>query len=274
MPAPPLLPAGSVKIEIEQCGSRIDAELRDGAFTLGGGAKDAVRVPGLSPALLRLWINGERLRIEPREAVPVAGLLSAAGVVRLLLPGEWVDLPEHIRLRQSPADEGSSPAPTAAMVRQMLVDAPPGPCGVEVICLTGLDSGRRHPIADGPNAIGRGDEVAVRVRDRAVSRRHARLTIGKEGCWLEDLGTPNGTFLNGERVEKPSRVYAGDVIEMGRTLLAVRGVVPRQSDGAKAPDAAPGGERPARRHWSEWIALVAGASIAVLGALVTWNLVP
>jgi hypothetical protein len=265
-----------VKIEIEQGDSRIDAELRDGAFTLGGGEGDAVRVPGLPPALLRLWIHGDRLRIEPRETVPVAGLLSPAGVARLLLPGKWVEVSEHTRLRQAPAQEDSTSEPTDAMVRQMLVDTHSGPYGIEVVCLTGLDSGRRYPVADGPNAIGRGEDVVVPVRDRAVSRRHACLTLGKEGCSLEDLGTPNGTFLNGEPVEGRSAVYAGDVIEMGRTLLEVRGKAARESGagGAELPDTARRGRPGARHQWAQWVALGTGASIAILGALATWHLVP
>jgi hypothetical protein len=263
-----------MKIEIDQDGSQIDAELRDGAFTLGGGTKDAVRIPGLRPALLRLWIDGDRLRIEPRDAVSVGGLLSPAGVIRLLLPGEWVELPAKIRLRQAATEEKGSDAATNAVVRRMLVNTRPGPCGAELVCLTGLDSGRRYPVADGANAIGRGKHVTVHVRDRAVSRRHARLALDKEGCWVEDLGTPNGTFLNGQRVEGRRLVQTGDVIEMGRTLFKVLGPIPGRAEAA-APLPVPAEREPrAHRHWAEWAALAAGASIAVLGALATWNLVP
>ncbi len=48
-----------------------------------------------------------------------------------------------------------------------------------------------------------------------VSRQHARIRVGPEGAWIEELGSSNGTFVNATHVTSPMRLYAGDVVELG-----------------------------------------------------------
>jgi signal transduction histidine kinase len=70
--------------------------------------------------------------------------------------------------------------------------------------------------------IGRGrDCTIVLARDGLVSRAHAELNHGPEGLWLTDLGSQNGTFVNGERVQH-ARLRQGDILMIGQTRLAVR----------------------------------------------------
>src|SRR5680860_1723077 len=58
--------------------------------------------------------------------------------------------------------------------------------------------------------------------DPELSRRHARLARGERGeLTLEDLGSSNGTFVNGERVAAARALRPGDVVRMGETELAV-----------------------------------------------------
>lgn len=69
-----------------------------------------------------------------------------------------------------------------------------------------------------PLTIGRDPLVELVVPDEAISRRHARLARAPDGILLEDLGSRNGTVVNGERVDR--RVLAdGDRIMLGRTVL-------------------------------------------------------
>ncbi len=84
--------------------------------------------------------------------------------------------------------------------------------------IQGPDKGRTFQIGDGDNVIGRqADEIPL--GDGTVSRYHARLSR-RNGAWLlEDLGSANGTFLNGERVENAGEVKRGDQIKCGGTLL-------------------------------------------------------
>ena len=60
--------------------------------------------------------------------------------------------------------------------------------------------------------IGRDPNVDVTFPSPAVSRRHARLTREGEGYMLEDLGSSNGTYLNGERLSERRLLKTGDQI--------------------------------------------------------------
>jgi len=59
----------------------------------------------------------------------------------------------------------------------------------------------RHPLAPGDHLVGSAPEAQVRIASPAVSRRHARLSVAPEGVRIEDLGSRNGTRIDGRRVE-------------------------------------------------------------------------
>ncbi len=62
-------------------------------------------------------------------------------------------------------------------------------------------NGGQATLSEGENVIGRDPAVAVFIDDATVSRHHARLTIGADRVILEDLGSKNGTFVLGKRIE-------------------------------------------------------------------------
>jgi pSer/pThr/pTyr-binding forkhead associated (FHA) protein len=70
-------------------------------------------------------------------------------------------------------------------------------------------------------SIGRVAGNDIVIPDTALSRQHARLEVAENGILLVDLGSLNGTFLNGERIEGDIPLTDGDVIRVGRTLLTV-----------------------------------------------------
>src|SRR5215472_4793044 len=72
--------------------------------------------------------------------------------------------------------------------------------------------------------IGRHADGAGRLADdEEISRSHARLSLDRSGfCAIEDLGSTNGTFVNGLRVAGPQTLSVGDTIEVGGTTLVVR----------------------------------------------------
>ena len=75
----------------------------------------------------------------------------------------------------------------------------------------------------GENTLGRGPEAAVYLDDATVSRLHARVVIGgPEGAILEDLGSKNGTWLRGRRIETPERLEDGDDVRIGSVALTFR----------------------------------------------------
>jgi ABC-2 type transport system ATP-binding protein len=89
----------------------------------------------------------------------------------------------------------------------------------------GREAGREFPVT-GTTLIGRDPSADVVVADSEVSTRHASVAPDDGGVALEDLGSTNGTFVNGQRVTGPLRLQAGDRIQLGATVLEVRGAAP------------------------------------------------
>jgi pSer/pThr/pTyr-binding forkhead associated (FHA) protein len=86
----------------------------------------------------------------------------------------------------------------------------------EVVTLTLGD--RSYPVASGTVVIGRSRECDIRVGDANVSRRHAEVREDGDSYWLVDLGSTNGTQLNGRRVDR-AKLSDGDTITLGSTTL-------------------------------------------------------
>jgi hypothetical protein len=78
---------------------------------------------------------------------------------------------------------------------------------------------RELPLEDGETLIGRGEECHVGVCEAMVSRRHARLIVGRGRPYIEDLGSANGTFLNQKRLAGRAELYPGDRIFVGTTEI-------------------------------------------------------
>jgi signal transduction histidine kinase len=105
--------------------------------------------------------------------------------------------------------------------------------------LQGPDKGRRFELPDAPALVGR-ESRQLPLSDNTVSRRHAELTPADEGWILRDLGSSNGTYINGLRVTNRYQLKLGDQIRVGRTLM-VFGAQPGVTR-AKGGDVALSGE--------------------------------
>jgi DNA-binding winged helix-turn-helix (wHTH) protein len=82
--------------------------------------------------------------------------------------------------------------------------------------------GRGVPLVPGENVLGRDPEAAVFVDDSTVSRRHARIAVHGSEAVLEDLGSKNGTTVNGKTPDGPVALRHGDAVLLGAVLLTVR----------------------------------------------------
>ncbi len=77
-------------------------------------------------------------------------------------------------------------------------------------------------LADGEHIVGREPGVAVRLDSPKVSRHHARVTVTGREVSIEDLGSKNGTFVRGVRIEEPTRLSPGNDIQIGPIKLIFR----------------------------------------------------
>ena len=83
-----------------------------------------------------------------------------------------------------------------------------------------LEEGADFELDTSQMMIGRGrqNDIAL-ANDEYVSARHARFEPRQDGVWVQDLGSTNGTFLNGSRLERPRRLTHGDIVRVGETDL-------------------------------------------------------
>jgi hypothetical protein len=263
-------------------------ELLDGVTTLGGGPGDGVLIPTVPAGLLELRIDAGRVVVSSRERFTVNGVPTPAGVPRLVMSGEQLELPGPLTVRFGAGRALPEPVGTAAILRALLADEPDlelAQCA-SLTCLTGLDVGRQFPLAGAQAELGRGDQVDIRVRDRAVSRKHARIRQGPEGFTIEDLGAPNGVYVNAQRIGGPALLADGALIELGQSVLRFKAPCHPRERGAAAdaaspvtpPDPSPPEPAPVFEPGSwklaggdqraDWALVGLGAALALAGAIV------
>jgi pSer/pThr/pTyr-binding forkhead associated (FHA) protein len=99
--------------------------------------------------------------------------------------------------------------------------AAPAPSGRLVVASSkAVDEGSVYEAGPVPVTIGRGqDNTVPLVGDEFASAHHARIEARRDGIWIVDLDSTNGTFVNGGRLDGRRRLRVGDVIQIGQTEL-------------------------------------------------------
>jgi hypothetical protein len=120
-----------------------------------------------------------------------------------------------------------------------------------LLVVSGQAKGTVIPIPRGELLLGReADQDGELGGDPLLSRRHARITSDEDGqITLEDLGSTNGTFLNGARMSGRQRVHTGDVIQMGGSRLQVVDAAAPATAGDDAARAADADDDPLSSAW-------------------------
>jgi sigma-B regulation protein RsbU (phosphoserine phosphatase) len=90
-----------------------------------------------------------------------------------------------------------------------------------LVFLAGPIAGRRYKLADGEYVIGRRSDCQIFVPDMRVSRQHARLWKTGESWEIEDLGSNNGTFVNGVKVQAATQIRHDDEILIANNRIRV-----------------------------------------------------
>ena len=91
----------------------------------------------------------------------------------------------------------------------------------QLIMRTGPTPGATFTLEGDQLNIGRDSSNEITINDAEVSRRHARLTFQGGKYVLEDLGSTNGTFVNGQRLAGPRVLKAGEVVSFGEQIVLV-----------------------------------------------------
>ena len=90
-----------------------------------------------------------------------------------------------------------------------------------LVMQTGPTPGRDIPLQKSELFIGRDSSNDIVINDAEVSRRHARLFLQGTSYMLEDLGSTNGSFINGQRLVGPTAVRPGEIITLGERINLV-----------------------------------------------------
>lgn len=122
----------------------------------------------------------------------------------------------------------------------------------QLVMKTGPTPGKAFVIDKNELFLGRDVANEVFINDAEVSRRHARLTVQASGYILEDLGSTNGTFVNGQRLTGPRVLRLSDVIMLGENVSLVFELAPYDANATMlsapgtvvAPQPPPVGEPP------------------------------
>lgn len=92
------------------------------------------------------------------------------------------------------------------------------------------EKGKVYSPGEGVSVIGRDSGNEIQLLFESVSRRHAKLNVTAESCVLEDLGSANGTLVNGKKMSR-QELRSGDEIKVGNCVLSFR-ICEEKSDGA------------------------------------------
>ncbi len=154
----------------------------------------------------------------------------------------------------------------------------------QFVMRSGPTPGATYSLEGDQLTIGRDSNNGVVINDAEISRKHARLTFQGGKYVLEDLGSTNGTFVNGQRLAGPVVLKSGDVVafgeqivlmfdvlsvDAGATVISARKIVPAPVVPPPAPVAAPPPQNystpitPVKKPGSNWI-LIIGISLMVL----------
>ena len=93
----------------------------------------------------------------------------------------------------------------------------------ELYIMSGPERGLSFKLREGDNFVGRSLDNDIRIEDRTVSRKHAKIVMREGRCFITDLRSRNGTFLNGQKLvaQQPRVLRDGDDIRLGHLVLRI-----------------------------------------------------
>lgn len=144
-------------------------------------------------------------------------VVTVIGVLRADIYGTKVVARQRTSPRRPSRKAGQAAPATAGPARP----GPPEPAN-RLVVTAGPLKGQVINLGTHPVVIGRATDSTIVLEDDFASSRHARLSPGQEGWVVEDLGSTNGTKLNGVPLEAPAIVVPGATLQIGQTVLELR----------------------------------------------------
>lgn len=92
------------------------------------------------------------------------------------------------------------------------------PANFQLVMQSGPTPGKNYPLDKNEIFIGRDINNDIVISDAEISRKHSRLILGEGSYVIEDLGSTNGTFVNGQRLLGPHSLTAGELIMLGENV--------------------------------------------------------
>jgi len=110
----------------------------------------------------------------------------------------------------------------------------------QLLIVRGRGASTTIKLADGVTTVGRQDDCQLRIKSSQVSRRHCELFEKKGLLLVKDLGSSNGTFVNGKKIQEQRVLEPGDELTIGQILLKVAKVGQEPPKKAAASAVKPG----------------------------------
>lgn len=272
-------PEGPIEVPVEEAppAELVDVEsgrryrLHSGVNTLGRQGTDILTNEGTVSRLhARIVVDGQNVTVEDlgssngtkigdRRPGPNVPTPVAHGT--LLKFGNW-----RVRLEiagQGPVPAAGAAEPTMAVPAEdrtqmqpaPAIAPPPPPSGPKVAILTKIEGPAADiPIYEGTMTIGRRSTNTIALpQDAYISGRHAEIVTDNTGTYLTDLGSTNGTTINGERLTPNERqlLLDGDEVQIGQNIYRFSLLVPEEAEELAETEAASSPEEPPAQEAGE-----------------------
>jgi DNA-binding winged helix-turn-helix (wHTH) protein len=185
----------------------------------------------------QLFLNKTELHLSPKAFELLAALLanrsralSKEELQQRLWPSTFVEETNLAGLvaeiRRALRDSSSSPVFVRTVygfgyhfVGDVTSAAPSEPLRMKLCVVL---ANRELVLMNGANLVGRDPDATIQIDARGVSRHHARILVSDGAATIEDLGSKNGTYLNGRRIAATARLSEGDEIGLGAVSVTFR----------------------------------------------------
>jgi len=258
-------------------------DLADDAVVIGSGEVARVRLPAEVARAAHVRIDGQTWTLLAESKV--GGLMRAAGDSGRVGRGVIIELGTYrVRISAAPAGAVATPRQRTESLARELVRSLLGEGAapsLEIECGTGAGARRVLPLPEATLVIGRGDEATWVIVDKDLSRVHAELRRGWDGVTVIDLGSKNGTRVDGVKIAgTPVELHDGAALALGDIVMRFRDPAERHLRG-EPPAAKPAPPRrvPARPASSTtrpvpspWPAVVFAVIAGIAVAALIWIL--